>query len=155
MREGDILRGLMMLAPLIILLCIVFSMKVEVSEGLSLFSMMGNKTYMSKPVYPARINASQIPIGKSWTFIYPLKEGSRYHIYFLGDWIGTKTDYDVYIFDPLGNLDSIHTESAGLPEHLGDTVDDPFSQRNFLEIIISSYLTIRGRVMGKMRARLW
>ncbi len=87
---------------------------------------MGNSTYVDKPVYPVMINASQIPIGESWTFIYHLNKGSRYHVYFIGDWIGSKTDYDVYVFDPRGVLESVHTESAGLPEHLGDTVDDPF-----------------------------
>jgi len=40
--------------------------------------------------------------------------------------LGSKTDYDVYIFNPRGDLESVHTESAGLPEHLGNTVDDPF-----------------------------
>jgi len=81
---------------------------------------------MYKPVYPARINASQIPVGDSWTFIYRLSKGSVYHVYFIGDWIGSKTDYDVYVYDPKGNLRSIHTESAGLPERLGNTLDDPF-----------------------------
>jgi len=65
MRGENLLRGLMLLAPLIILLCIVSSVDVNLSEGLSLFSMMGNRTYIDKPVYPARINASQIPIGES------------------------------------------------------------------------------------------
>jgi len=126
MRGENLLRGLMLLAPLIIVLCIVSSVDVNVSKGLSLFSMMGNRTYIDKPVYPARINASQIPIGESWTFIYRLKKGLRYHVYFIGDWLGSKTDYDVYVFNPKGNLDSVHTESAGLPEHLGSTVEDPF-----------------------------
>jgi len=126
MRGEYLLRGLMLLAPLIILLCIVSSVDVNLSEGLSLFSMMGNRTYIDKPVYPARINASQIPIGESWTFIYYLNKGTCYHVYFIGDWLGSKTDYDVYIFNPKGDLESVHTESAGLPEHLGNTVDDPF-----------------------------
>jgi len=126
MKSEDLLRSFMLLASLVILLCIVSSMDVGVSEGSSLFSMMGNRTYMDKPVYPARINASQIPIGETWTFIYYLNKDSRYHIYFIGDWIGSKTDYDVYVYDPKGNLKSVHTESAGLMEHLGNTVDDPF-----------------------------
>ncbi len=36
-----------------------------------------------------------------------------------------KTDYDVYVYDPQGKLESTHTESAGLPEHLGTNVTDP------------------------------
>jgi hypothetical protein len=37
-----------------------------------------------------------------------------------------KTDYDIYVYNPQGELESQHTEAAGLPEHLGTTVDDPF-----------------------------
>ena len=88
--------------------------------------MSGNRTYIIKPVYPVKINASQIPIGEKWTFIYSLKKGSNYHIYFIGDWIGSKTDYDIYIYDPSGNLVAVHTASAGFPEHLGNTINDPF-----------------------------
>ena len=107
------------------MLCVNLPGDVAVSRGLSVFSVK-NRTYVDEPFYPARINASQIPIGESWVFIYHLNKDSRYHIYFIGDWIGSKTDYDVYVYDPSGTLESVHTESAGLPEHLGDTVDDPF-----------------------------
>ncbi|RJS90027.1 hypothetical protein CW705_06725, partial [Candidatus Bathyarchaeota archaeon] len=95
MRTENLLRGLLLLASLIILLWILSFVEVNVTSGLSLFSMIGNRTYVDKPIYPMRINASQIPIGETWTFIYQLNKGSRYHIYFMGDWIGTKTDYDV------------------------------------------------------------
>jgi len=125
-RAEDLLRSLSLLALLIILSWILSFVDVNATSGLSLFSMMGNRTYVDKPVYPMKINASQIPIGETWTFIYQLNKGSKYHIYFMGDWIGSKTDYDVYVFDPKGNLQSVHTEAAGLPEHLGDTVEDPF-----------------------------
>jgi hypothetical protein len=37
-----------------------------------------------------------------------------------------KTDYDIYVFNPQGELEGTHTEAAGLPEHLGTTVDDAF-----------------------------
>jgi hypothetical protein len=89
---------------------------------------LGNWTYMSKPVFPAKINASQIPIGRNWTYVYNLRQGSMYHVYFYGDWIGTLTDYDIYVYDPNGNLETLHTEAAGLPEHLGTTVEEPFFQ---------------------------
>jgi len=98
----------------------------EISAKDNPLFMSGNRTYICKPVYPVKINASQIPIGEKWTFIYPLKKGSNYHIYFIGDWIGSKTDYDIYIYDPIGNLVAVHTASAGFPEHLGNTIDDPF-----------------------------
>jgi hypothetical protein len=92
---------------------------------------LGNWTYVNKPVLPVRINASQIPIGSDWTYVYPLEEGSAYHVYCYGDWIDhsptlNKTDYDIFVYDPSGELESYHTEAAGLPEHLGTTVDHPF-----------------------------
>jgi hypothetical protein len=92
---------------------------------------LGNWTYVNKPVLPVRINASQIPIGADWTYVYPLTAGSAYRVYCYGDWIDyssevNKTDYDIFVYDPSGQLESYHTESAGLPEHLGTTVDHPF-----------------------------
>jgi hypothetical protein len=92
-------------------------------------SNQGNYTYVEKPIFPVQINSSQIAIGGNWTIICPLQEGHNYHIYCYGAWINTssqaKTDYDFYVYDPQGNLVSIHTESAGLPPHLGTTTDDP------------------------------
>jgi hypothetical protein len=92
---------------------------------------LGNWTNVNKPVLPVRINASQIPIGSDWTYVYPLEVGSAYRVYCYGDWIDysptlDKTDYDIFVYDPSGNLESYHTEAAGLPEHLGTTVDHPF-----------------------------
>jgi len=126
MKHKNLLYSFIMLVLFAVLLCIVSSINVKVSKGASISFMTGNRTYIDKPVYPVRINASQIPIGGSLTFVYPLNKGSSYHIYFIGDWIGSKTDYDIYVYNLMGNLEAIHTASAGLPEHLGNTVDDPF-----------------------------
>ena len=86
--------------------------------------------YISKPVYPIRINASQIPIGGNYSLVYDLQANTTYHAYFYGNWINNgsnpTTDYDVYVYDPMGNLESIHTPSAGLPPHLGDNVTSPY-----------------------------
>ena len=87
----------------------------------------GNCTYIEKPMFPVLIKSSQIAIGENWTIICPLLEGHNYHIYFYGAYINTSTsamtDYNVYVYDPQGNLESSHTQSAGLPEHLGTTVN--------------------------------
>ena len=89
----------------------------------------GDFTYIEKPIFPVLINSSQIPVGGNWTIICPLQANHNYHIYCYGSWINTsstaKTDYDFYVFDPQGNLESTHTESAGLPPHLGTTTEDP------------------------------
>ncbi len=92
---------------------------------------LGNWTYVSKPVFPVKINESQIPIGANWTYVYTLNENSTYHVYCYGEWIdydpdSAKTDYDIFVYDPSGEQESYHTEAAGLPEHLGTTVDHPF-----------------------------
>jgi hypothetical protein len=93
-------------------------------------SPQGNYTYIEKPIFPVQINNSQIAIGQSWTIVCPLQENHSYHIYCFGGWINTssqaKTDYDFYVYAPDGSLVSTHTESAGLPPHLGTTVDVPF-----------------------------
>jgi hypothetical protein len=91
---------------------------------------LGNLTYVEKPMFPVYLNESQVPIGKSWTVVCPLQEGHSYHVYCYGAWVHTgdepKTDYDIYVYNPQGELESTHTEAAGLPEHLGTTVEIPF-----------------------------
>ncbi len=90
----------------------------------------GNWTFTRKPSLPMKVNASQIPIGANWTYVYTLTANHTYHVYCYGNWINNgstpKTDYDIYVYNPLGELEGYHTEAAGLPEHLGSTVDQPF-----------------------------
>ena len=91
---------------------------------------LGNLTYVEKPMFPVYLNESQVPIGESWTVVCPLQASRSYHVYCYGKWVHTgnapKTDYDIYVYNPQGELESMHTEAAGLPEHLGTTVDDAF-----------------------------
>jgi hypothetical protein len=98
-------------------------------------STSGNYTVVDKPIFPVTINNSQIPIGGNWTITCPLQAGHNYHIYCYGAWINTstsaKTNYDIYVYapdqdpnNPSSTPESSHTEAAGLPEHLGTTVDD-------------------------------
>jgi len=119
---------------LILICCIAaptpFTIIAKVSAQPQVPYNLGNWTYISKPVFPVKINASQIPIGANWTYVYPLNKNSTYHVYCYGEWIdydphSAKTDYDIYVYDPNGTQESYHTEAAGLPEHLGTTVDQP------------------------------
>jgi hypothetical protein len=93
-------------------------------------STLGNGTYIEKPVFPIKINNMTIPIGANYTIICPLEADFTYHVYCYGDWVHTgaepQTDYDIYVYNPQGQLESTHTEAAGLPEHLGTTVDAPY-----------------------------
>jgi hypothetical protein len=94
------------------------------------FSASGSRTYIEKPVFPIKIDNLTIPIGSSYTIICPLVANCMYHVYCYGDWVHTgsepETDYDIYVYNPQGALESTHTEAAGLLEHLGTTVNDPY-----------------------------
>jgi len=90
----------------------------------------GNWTYVDKPMFPVYFNESQIPVGSNWTIVTPLIANRTYHVYAYGEWVDPEsspsTDYDIYVYNPLGELEGYHTEAAGLPEHLGTAVDQPF-----------------------------
>jgi hypothetical protein len=83
-------------------------------------------TSMDTPVNPVRIEGGQIAVGNLWTYIYHLKNNHRYHVYLLGDWANLaehRTDYDIYVFkvsSGKAKFLSSHTESAGLPEQVGN-----------------------------------
>ncbi|MGD6851453.1 MAG: hypothetical protein ACQCN6_05255 [Candidatus Bathyarchaeia archaeon] len=85
-------------------------------------------TQVDKPIFPVCVNSSQIQIGENWTVTCPLQAEHNYHVYCYGTWVNTssaaKTDYDIYVYNPSGALESSHTEAAGLPEHLGTTAND-------------------------------
>ena len=86
----------------------------------------GNMTLIDAPVKPVRIEKGQIAVSNLWTYIYHLKNGHKYHIYLLGDWANLaehRTDYDIYVFKVSSGKPkfvSSHTESAGLPEQVGN-----------------------------------
>ncbi|MEM4704876.1 MAG: hypothetical protein QXJ02_07420 [Candidatus Bathyarchaeia archaeon] len=90
----------------------------------------GNWTYLEKVGFPVRFNESQIAIGCNWSIVCPLTANHSYHVYCYGRWIDTnstpKTDYDIYVYNPAGELEGYHTEAAGLPEHLGTTTEEPY-----------------------------
>jgi len=90
----------------------------------------GNWTVVNKPVFPVYFNDSQIGVGRNWTVTEPLVANHTYHVYFYGAWVNDgatpDTDYNIFVYNPLGELESIHTSAAGLPEHLGNTVNDAF-----------------------------
>jgi len=92
--------------------------------------VLGNWTYVQKPMFPVFLNNSQVQIGQNWSLVCPLRANHSYHAYCYGEWVNwesePETDYDVYVYDPLGEMEGYHTESAGLPENLGTTVGDAF-----------------------------
>ena len=90
----------------------------------------GNWTYVEKPMFPVYFNQSEISIGSNWTIVSPLMANDTYHVYSYGEWVNREsdpsTDYDIYVYNPQGELEGYHTEAAGLPEHLGTDFGEPF-----------------------------
>jgi len=115
-------------------------------------SAQGNWTNVQKPLFPVFINDSQIAIGGNWSIVEPLEAGNCYHVYLYGDWVNTnafpKTDYNIYVYNPQGILESEHTESAGLPEFLGNmgngTFFIPSNTGNYTFVISNSPGTSKG-----------
>jgi hypothetical protein len=113
-----------------------FSVKAETALEYDQFvhthinSEKGNLTMVEKPMFPVQFNDSQIAIGGNWSITEPLQANQSYHVYVYGKWVNNgstpKTDYDIYVYNPSGELESEHTEAAGLPEHLGTRVNDTF-----------------------------
>jgi len=94
------------------------------------YSVRRNSTFLEKPVSPVLFNDSDIETGRNWSIVTPLMANRTYHVYCYGKWVNNgsepKTNYDVFVYDPYGNLEGYHAASAGLPERLGTTVDDAF-----------------------------
>ena len=90
----------------------------------------GNWTYVEKPMFPVLFNDSQVAIGKNWSIVSPLRANHTYHVYFYGKWVNNSSNpvtvYDIYVYDPFGNMVGYHTQSAGLPPHLGSNIDEPY-----------------------------
>ncbi|MFH0897170.1 MAG: hypothetical protein V1850_03865 [Candidatus Bathyarchaeota archaeon] len=90
---------------------------------------IGNKTYVKSLLQPTLIGQGYIPIGANRTYVYTFQKGLKYHIYTIGGWVDNvdtlRTDYNILVFDSQLKLESTHTEAAGLPEHLGNTFNDP------------------------------
>lgn len=115
-------------------------------------SVQGNWTSVEKPLFPVFFNDSQIAMGSNWTVVEPLVAGHSYHTYLFGSWVNNgsrpKTDYNIYVYNPEGVMESEHTEAAGLPEHLGNMVNDTFfvpsSTGNYTFVISNSAGTSNG-----------
>jgi hypothetical protein len=84
-------------------------------------------------IYEPRIIAvNEIPLDqsrpRSLDLTYWLESGNRYHIFLVGDWVSNETDatdYDIWVYNNNGIL-SRHTESAGLPEQVGNDAKNQY-----------------------------
>jgi len=47
--------------------------------------VLGNWTYMEKPMFPVFLNDSQVQIGKNWSVVCPLRVNHSYHVYCYGE----------------------------------------------------------------------
>lgn len=99
-------------------------------------ALPGSENSGVKHVKPIKIGENVIPRGSSKTYSFELNRSLTYHVYMTGPWVEEvseeeKTDYDIYVYNPFGVLETLHTEAAGLPEHLGTTVEDPYFQPKY------------------------
>lgn len=135
LRAAELLVALVILA--FAALAVAFNSHVNGSDSAeynnyvhTYIEPQGNWTYLEKPLFPVLINESQVPIGQNWSIVCPLDANHSYHAYCYGGWINSgsdpRTDYDIYVYNPLGEMESYHTEAAGLPEHLGTAITEPF-----------------------------
>ena len=112
---------------------------------------LGNWTSLEKPVFPVYFNESQIPIGQNWTIVTPLRANHSYHVYFYGQWVNYGpnpiTDYNIFVYDPFGEMVGYHTQSAGLPPNLGTTVNDAF----FVPEYTGNYTFVIANVAGESK----
>lgn len=108
-------------------------------------SERGNWTSVAKPMFPLYFNESQIGIGSNWSIVVPLVANHSYHVYCYGEWVNNgsapKTDYDLYVYNPRGVLESEHTRAAGLAEQLGTRLGDtyfvPETSGNYTFVIVN------------------
>ena len=73
------------------------------------------------PVNPLKINSTDFESQDTLDVVYWLEEDKMYHIFIVGDWVGStesRTDYDVTYFDTLSDLDRSHTEAPAFPEQI-------------------------------------
>ncbi|MFH2110297.1 MAG: hypothetical protein ABIJ47_03435 [Candidatus Bathyarchaeota archaeon] len=84
-------------------------------------------------IYEPRIIAeNEIPLDqtrpRSLDLTYKLEAGNKYHIFLVGGWISNETDatdYDIWVYNKNGIM-SRHTESAGLPEQVGNDAKNQY-----------------------------
>ncbi len=132
---ATIIALLLVLSP--ILIGVTQSIPLTTSQEYKQFvhttinSTSGNVTVVDKPIFPVKINNTQIQIGQNWTIICPLQASHNYQIYCYGTWTNTqteaKTDYDIYVHDPSGQLVSTHTQAAGVIENINSQSSNFFT----------------------------
>ena len=88
--------------------------------------------YELKPGEVQHIKYGEIPPDDSnIIYRYTLNSSLKYHVFLSGPWVEDvneteRTDYDLYVYNPLGVVEVRRTEAAALPEHLGASSQDPF-----------------------------
>ncbi|MEM0253085.1 MAG: hypothetical protein QXK78_00765 [Candidatus Bathyarchaeia archaeon] len=97
---------------------------------------------IKKPMFPIRFNDGQIPIGSHCKVACTLGANKSYHIYLYGSWVNLgsdpKTDYDIFVYNLLGELDCNSTNAAGIPESIVTPGLEPYFVPNILESTFSS-----------------
>lgn len=108
------------------ILAIIIILVNTTPASAEVYALTGNSTVVDRVGFPVVIAEDQIEPGETWTYIYSLQGGHKYHIYLVGEWVNLEdhlTDYDVYVYrvrKATLNFISSHTESAGYPEQISN-----------------------------------
>lgn len=87
--------------------------------------------YELKPGDVQHIEYNEILPDDSDIYRFTLYSSLKYRAFLSGPWVEDvneteRTDYDLYVYDPLGAEEVSRTDAAALPEHLGSSSQDPF-----------------------------
>ena len=50
-------------------------------------AVLGNWTYVAKPMFPVLLNESQVLVGQNWSIVCPLMANHSYQVYCYGKWV--------------------------------------------------------------------
>jgi len=86
--------------------------------------------YELKPGQVQHIGYNDIPPEESDIFRYTLNSSLNYRVFLSGEWVEdinetARTDYDLYVYNPLGAEEVSRTDASAIPEHLGSS-GNPF-----------------------------
>jgi len=111
---------------------LILLMAIIVAQTTLIELKSANCEYMYVIYEPRIITENEIPLDqirpRSLDLTYFLEAGNRYHIFLVGGWVSNETDatdYDIWVYGKNGIL-SRHTESAGLPEQVGNDAKNQY-----------------------------
>ncbi len=123
-RKSQTIVKILMTTSLLVVFLSLFFLPAPASA--EVYALSGNMTLVERVGFPIEIEEDQIQLGETWTYIYNLEGGHKYHIFLVGEWVNLEdhlTDYDIFLYRARSaalNFISSHTEAAGYPEQVSN-----------------------------------